>query len=216
MSVVALTGGVAAGKSTVTEVLRGCGAFVIDADQLAREAVVPGSVALEAIVARFGSNVLLDSGELNRAGLGSLVFGNPEALADLNAIVHPQVRALYGKAVSAALGAYPDRVLVYDVPLLAEARSAAEFDLVVVVDTPAEQRVSRLMDQRGLSLEEATARVAAQATDAQRLAHADVVLDSSQSLAQTKLAARALYDALKAAWPAKLETVARMFPSSAS
>jgi dephospho-CoA kinase len=216
MSVVALTGGVAAGKSTVTEVLRGCGAFVIDADQLAREAVVPGSVALEAIVARFGSNVLLESGELNRAGLGSLVFGNPEALADLNAIVHPQVRALYGKAVSAALGAYPDRVLVYDVPLLAEARSAAEFDLVVVVDTPAEQRVSRLMDQRGLSLEEATARVAAQATDAQRLAHADVVLDSSQSLAQTKLAARALYDALKAAWPAKLETVARMFPSSAS
>ena len=125
MSVVALTGGVAAGKSTVTEVLRGCGAFVIDADQLAREAVVPGSAALEAIVARFGSNVLLDSGELNRAGLGSLVFGNPEALADLNAIVHPQVRALYGKAVSAALGAYPDRVLVYDVPLLAEARSAA-------------------------------------------------------------------------------------------
>ena len=216
MSVVALTGGVAAGKSTVTEVLRGCGAFVIDADQLAREAVVPGSDALEAIVARFGSNVLLDSGELNRAGLGSLVFGNPEALADLNAIVHPQVRALYGKAVSAALGAYPDRVLVYDVPLLAEARSAAEFDLVVVVDTPAEQRVSRLMDQRGLSLEEATARVAAQATDAQRLAHADVVLDSSQSLAQTKLAARALYDALKAAWPAKLDTVARMFPSSAS
>jgi|TARA_B110000503_G_scaffold106247_1_gene158639 dephospho-CoA kinase len=216
MSVVALTGGVAAGKSTVTEVLRGCGAFVIDADQLAREAVVPGSAALEAIVARFGSNVLLDSGELNRAGLGSLVFGNPEALADLNAIVHPQVRALYGKAVSAALGAYPDRVLVYDVPLLAEARSAAEFDLVVVVDTPAEQRVSRLMDQRGLSLEEATARVAAQATDAQRLAHADVVLDSSQSLAQTKLAARALYDALKAAWPAKLDTVARMFPSSAS
>ena len=216
MSVVALTGGVAAGKSTVTEVLRGCGAFVIDADQLAREAVVPGSAALEAIVARFGSNVLLDSGELNRAGLGSLVFGNPEALADLNAIVHPQVRALYGKAVSAALGAYPDRVLVYDVPLLAEARSAAEFDLVVVVDTPAEQRVSRLMDQRGLSLEEATARVAAQATDAQRLAHADVVLDSSQSLAQTKLAARALYDALKAAWPAKLDTVALMFPSSAS
>jgi len=216
MSVVALTGGVAAGKSTVTEVLRGCGAFVIDADQLAREAVVPGSAALEAIVARFGSNVLLDSGGLNRAGLGSLVFGNPEALADLNAIVHPQVRALYGKAVSAALGAYPDRVLVYDVPLLAEARSAAEFDLVVVVDTPAEQRVSRLMDQRGLSLEEATARVAAQATDAQRLAHADVVLDSSQSLAQTKLAARALYDALKAAWPAKLDTVARMFPSSAS
>ena len=216
MSVVALTGGVAAGKSTVTEVLRGCGAFVIDADQLARQAVVPGSAALEAIVARFGSNVLLDSGELNRAGLGSLVFGNPEALADLNAIVHPQVRALYGKAVSAALGAYPDRVLVYDVPLLAEARSAAEFDLVVVVDTPAEQRVSRLMDQRGLSLEEATARVAAQATDAQRLAHADVVLDSSQSLAQTKLAARALYDALKAAWPAQLDTVARMFPSSAS
>jgi dephospho-CoA kinase len=216
MSVVALTGGVAAGKSTVTEVLRGCGAFVIDADQLAREAVVPDSAALEAIVARFGSNVLLDSGELNRAGLGSLVFGNPEALADLNAIVHPQVRALYGKAVSAALGAYPDRVLVYDVPLLAEARSAAEFDLVVVVDTPAEQRVSRLMDQRGLSLQEATARVAAQATDAQRLAHADVVLDSSQSLAQTKLAARALYDALKAAWPAKLDTVARMFPSSAS
>jgi len=216
MSVVALTGGVAAGKSTVTEVLRGCGAFVIDADQLAREAVVPGSAALEAIVARFGSNVLLDSGELNRAGLGSLVFGNPEALADLNAIVHPQVRALYGKAVSAALGAYPDRVLVYDVPLLAEARSAAEFDLVVVVDTPAEQRVSRLMDQRGLSLEEATARVAAQATDSQRLAHADVVLDSSQSVAQTKLAARALYDALKAAWPAKLDTVARMFPSSAS
>jgi dephospho-CoA kinase len=216
MSVVALTGGVAAGKSTVTEVLRGCGAFVIDADQLARQAVVPGSAALEAIVARFGSNVLLDSGELNRAGLGSLVFGNPEALADLNAIVHPQVRALYGKAVSAALGAYPDRVLVYDVPLLAEARSAAEFDLVVVVDTPAEQRVSRLMDQRGLSLEEATARVEAQATDAQRLAHADVVLDSSQSLAQTKLAARALYDALKAAWPAKLDTVARMFPSSAS
>ena len=216
MSVVALTGGVAAGKSTVTEVLRECGALVIDADQLAREAVVEGSPALEAIVARFGSDVLLESGELNRATLGSLVFGNPEALADLNAIVHPQVRALYDKAVSDALASHPDQVLVYDVPLLAEARSAGEFDLVVVVDTPATQRVSRLVDQRGLTLDEATARVAAQVSDEQRLAHADVVLDSSQSLAHTQLGARQLYEALTVAWPAKLDTVARMFPSSAS
>ena len=216
MSVVALTGGVAAGKSTVTEVLRECGALVIDADQLAREAVVEGSPALEAIVARFGSDVLLESGELNRATLGSLVFGNPEALADLNAIVHPQVRALYDKAVSDALASHPDQVLVYDVPLLAEARSAGEFDLVVVVDTPARQRVSRLVDQRGLTLDEATARVAAQVSDEQRLAHADVVLDSSQSLAHTQLGARQLYEALTVAWPAKLDTVARMFPSSAS
>lgn len=216
MSVVALTGGVAAGKSTVTEVLRECGALVIDADQLAREAVVEGSPALEAIVARFGSDVLLESGELNRATLGSLVFGNPEALADLNAIVHPQVRALYDKAVSDALASHPDQVLVYDVPLLAEARSAGEFDLVVVVDTPAKQRVSRLVDQRGLTLDEATARVAAQVSDEQRLAHADVVLDSSQSLAHTQLGARQLYEALTVAWPAKLDTVARMFPSSAS
>jgi len=216
MSVVALTGGVAAGKSTVTEVLRECGALVIDADQLAREAVVEGSPALEAIVARFGSNVLLESGELNRATLGSLVFGNPEALADLNAIVHPQVRALYDKAVSDALASHPDQVLVYDVPLLAEARSAGEFDLVVVVDAPAKQRVSRLVDQRGLTLDEATARVAAQVSDEQRLAHADVVLDSSQSLAHTQLGARQLYEALTVAWPAKLDTVARMFPSSAS
>lgn len=216
MPVVALTGGVGAGKSTVTEVLASCGAHIIDADALAREAVAHGSAGLERIRERFGSSVFGPDGALDRSALGALVFADPSARGDLNAIVHPIVHELYDAALQEAQRTDPEALVIYDVPLLAEARSASEFDLVVVVHTPAEERVSRLVHFRGLDPKAAQARVNSQASDEQRLALADVVLDSSRSIEDTRAAARELCEELERAWPDRLDTVARSFPRKAS
>jgi len=144
MGVIALTGGVAAGKSTVSAILREQGAIVLDADVFARKAVAPGSAGLHAIAEAFGTGVILPSGELDRTALGALVFRDDNARATLNSIVHPEVRRLAARAIAQAGEENPDTVLVYDVPLLAEARDPGEFDLVVVVDAPAEVRIARL------------------------------------------------------------------------
>ncbi|MGV3732766.1 MAG: dephospho-CoA kinase [Microcella sp.] len=185
MDVIALTGGIAAGKSTVAARLAEHGAIVIDADQLAREAVAPGSPGLAAVVERFGAAVLTDDGALDRAALGSIIFGDETERAALNAIVHPEVRRLYRALVDRIAEADPDAIVVYDVPLLVEARAADEFALVVVAHAPAEVRVDRLVDLRGLDRASAQARAQAQASDAERLALADVVIDTSGTLEST-------------------------------
>jgi dephospho-CoA kinase len=185
MDVVGLTGGIAAGKSTVAARLAELGAVVIDADRLAREAVELGSPGLRAIVDRFGEEVLNVDGTLDRSALGRIVFGDHEARRALNDIVHPEVRRRYAVAVADARARDHQAVIIYDVPLLAEARAADEFGMVVVVDAPAPVRIERLVTLRGMDREEAERRVAAQIGDEERRAMADVIIDSSGSLART-------------------------------
>jgi dephospho-CoA kinase len=198
MDVVGLTGGIAAGKSTVARRLAELGAVVIDADCLAREAVQPGSPGLAAVVARFGDAVLSDDGSLDRAALGRIVFADDEARRSLNGIVHPEVRRRYAAAVADARANDPDAVIVYDVPLLAEARAADEFGTIVVVDAPAETRIARLVELRGMDRQEAENRVGSQISDADRRAMADVVIDSSGTVEQTLAQTDALWRRLVA------------------
>lgn len=172
---VGLTGGIASGKSTVADALAERGAVLIDADLLAREVVEPGTPGLAAVRQRFGEGVVVE-GRLDRAALGRIVFDDADARRDLEAIVHPAVRAR-ARAVEAAAPA--DAVLVHVIPLLVETGQAGDFDVVVVVDVdPAVQR-ERLVARNGLSLDEADARIRSQATRAERLAAAAVVLDNS-------------------------------------
>ncbi|MDR7385474.1 dephospho-CoA kinase [Promicromonospora iranensis] len=178
---IGLTGGIAAGKSVATARLAELGAVVIDHDLLAREAVAPGTVGLAAIVEAFGDVVLLPDGSLDRPGLGALVFADDAARSRLNDIVHPEVRRLSAEREAMAAAADPTAVVVHDIPLLVETGLAERFHLLVVVHTPAEQRVRRLVEGRGLSEEAARSRLDAQATDDERLAAADFTLDGSGS-----------------------------------
>ena len=170
---IGLTGGIGAGKTAVARRLAELGARVVDADALAREVVAAGTPGLAAVVAEFGPGVLRPDGELDRPALGRLVFGDEEALGRLNAIVHPLVRRRAAELVAAAPAG---SVVVQDVPLLVETGQADRFDLVLVVEAPAEVRTARLARDRGMSADEARSRMAAQASDAERRAVADVVL----------------------------------------
>ena len=172
---VGLTGGIASGKSTVADALAGRGAVLIDADLLAREVVEPGTPGLAAVRQRFGEGVVAD-GRLDRAALARLVFEDADARRDLEAIVHPAVRAR-ARALEAAAPA--DAVVVHVIPRLVETGQAGDFDVVVVVEVdPAVQR-ERLVRRSGLSPDEAEARIRAQAARPQRLAAADEVLDNT-------------------------------------
>jgi dephospho-CoA kinase len=175
---VGLTGGIGSGKSTASGRLAELGAVVIDSDVLAREVVDPGTPGLAAIRAAFGPDVITADGRLDRPRLGQIVFADPDRLAVLNGIVHPLVRT---RAAAISAGAGPDSVVVQDVPLLVENNLAADFDLVVVVDAPDEERVTRLTERRGMSVKDARARMAAQAAREERLDAADIVLDNSGS-----------------------------------
>jgi dephospho-CoA kinase len=169
---IGLTGGIGSGKSTVAGLLAAHGARVVDADRIAREVVQPGTPGLAAVVAEFGEGVLTDDGALDRPALAGVVFGDPEARARLDAVVHPLVRA---RAAELAAAAPADAVVVQDVPLLVETGQAGSYDLVLVVETDLETRVARLVE-RGLTAADARARIATQATDEERRAVADVVL----------------------------------------
>ena len=181
---VGLTGGIGSGKSEVARRLAEHGAVLIDADVAAREVVMPGSPGLAQVAAAFGEEVLRPDGSLNRERLGEIVFGDPGLRAKLNAIVHPLVREWMQAAERAAVRAAPPPgpVVVHDVPLLAESRGTAGFDAVIVVDVPPELQVERLVTLRGMAVEQARARMAAQASREQRLAVADIVIDNSGSL----------------------------------
>lgn len=172
---IGLTGGIGSGKSTVSALLAARGAVVIDADRIAREVVEPGTPGLAAVVEAFGNGVLAADGSLDRPALAAVVFSDPAARARLDAIVHPLVR---DRAVELAAGAPADAVLVNDVPLLVETGQAGSYDLVLVVEAGLDIRLARL-GERGLPEADARARIAAQATDEQRRAAADVVLDNS-------------------------------------
>ena len=172
---IGLTGGIGSGKSTVSRLLAGQGAVIVDADVIAREVVEPGTPGLAAIVEAFGSAILAADGSLDRPALAAVVFAEPDERRKLDGIVHPLVRA---RAVEVAAAAPSDAVVVHDVPLLAETGQASSYDLVLVVEADPGTRVARLV-QRGLTAEDARARIAAQATDEERRAIADVVLDNS-------------------------------------
>ncbi|TFD47484.1 dephospho-CoA kinase [Cryobacterium sp. TMT1-2-1] len=199
MYVIGLTGGIASGKSTVARRLVQHGAVHIDADHLARVVVEPGTDALARIRATFGDEVLNADGSLNRAALGSRVFCDPASLAQLNAIVHPAVRALANELIRDAEQADPDAVVVYDVPLLVEAAVDHPFDLIVVAHADDETRTRRMVDLRGMDETDAARRIGSQASDADRLAVANVVIDTDGTLAHTLQQVDALYERVRAA-----------------
>jgi dephospho-CoA kinase len=183
---VGLTGGIGSGKSEVSRRLAALGAVVIDADQAARAVVEPGTPGLEQIAATFGPGVLRADGALDRAKLGEIVFGDDEARERVNAIVHPLVREwMWAEEEVVVRSAGDDVVVVHDVPLLAEGgeERTAEFDLIIVVDVPPELQVVRLAETRGMTTQQARARMAAQASREQRLAIADIVIDNSGTIA---------------------------------
>jgi dephospho-CoA kinase len=193
----ALTGGIASGKSTIARMLAEGGAVVVDADAIVRDVQAPGSAVLAEIASEFGADVVRADGSLDRPALAARVFGHPERLAALNAIVHPAVREESQRRFRAAHADDADAVVVYDVPLLAEARGSGEWDLVVVAHAPSEQRVQRLISQRGLSEADARARIASQAGDDERLALADVVIDTTGDLDATRRQVDELWERLK-------------------
>lgn len=178
MLTVGLTGGIGSGKSAVSRLLAEHGAVVIDADAVAREVVATGTPGLRAVVEAFGEHLLRADGSLDREALGKIVFADPEERRRLEGITHPLIRNETARRFSAAP---PDAVVVYDVPLLVEVGTAGNYDLVLVVETPRELRLSRLVD-RGLPRDQAEARMATQASDSDRRAVADVVVDNSGSL----------------------------------
>lgn len=185
MTTIALTGGIASGKTTIADRLRELGAVVLDADRFARAAVEPGSRALDAIRARFGERALLDDGSLDRARLGAIVFADATEREALNAIVHPEVRRLTDDARSAALASDPGAVIVHDIPLLLETSRTFDYDEIWVADAPAAVRLERLVAGRGLDRVEAQRRIDAQAGDDERRRIADVVFDTAAPLHET-------------------------------
>jgi len=178
---VGLTGGIGAGKSEVSARLAAQGAVVIDADAIAREVVEPGTEGLAEVVEAFGPEVLLPDGRLDRPRLGEIVFADPELRGKLNAIVHPRVGA---RMAELEREAGPASIVVHDVPLIAESGRTDAYDLVVVVDVPPRVQLDRLVRCRGMTREQAEARMAAQASREQRLAIADIVIDNSSSLTE--------------------------------
>lgn len=196
MPLVALTGGIASGKSTIARRLAEHGAVVVDADQLVREVQQPGSPVLAAIAETFGERMLRPDGSLDRAALGSRVFGDEAAIAQLNRIVHPAVRAESARRFEEAFAADPDAVVVYDVPLLVEARVDDPWQLIVVAHAPEDVRLGRLVELRGMTETDATARLASQVPDDARLRIADVVIDTAGSLESTRRQVDALWDSL--------------------
>jgi len=198
MQLIGLTGGIASGKSVVAARLAEHGAVVVDADRVAREVVEPGTPALARITEEFGAGVIAPDGSLDRAALGSLIFASPEKRAALNAITHPAVAVRSHELFAAAAAADPEAIVVYDVPLLVDAGRTDEFDLVVVVNATTETRVRRMIELRGMTRDEAMHRINSQATDTERLAVADVVIDSNGALEQTLEQADALWEKLAA------------------
>lgn len=190
---VGLTGGIGSGKSEVSRLLGSYGAVIVDADRIAREVVEPGTPGLAKVVEAFGEDILAPDGTLDRPRLGALVFADQDKLATLNAIVHPLVGARSAE-LEAAAG--DDAVVVHDVPLLAENGLAPLYDLVIVVDAAPDTQLDRLVRLRGMTDEDARARMAAQATREKRLQIADIVIDNDGPLAALEPQVRAVWEDL--------------------
>jgi dephospho-CoA kinase len=194
---VGLTGGIASGKSVVAARLAEHGAVVVDADVIARQVVEPGTPALARIAQEFGPSVLAPDGSLDRAALGAIIFSDEEKRLLLNSITHPAILDESQRQFAAAGAADPGAVVVYDVPLLSEARSRAEFDVVVVVSAPEDTRIERMVSLRGMSLEEATRRIRSQVPEEARRALADIIIESGGTLDETLAQADAVWDQLR-------------------
>jgi dephospho-CoA kinase len=192
---IGLTGGIGSGKSEVNRRLAARGAIVIDADELAREVVEPGTDGLAEVVEAFGADVLADDGSLDRPALGARVFGDGDSRAGLEAIIHPRVRA---RAAQLEASAGPDDVVVHDIPLLVETGQAGLFDGVIVVDAPEELQIERLIGERGMTEAQARERIAAQATRQQRTGAADWVVDNTGSLNDLEAAVAGVWKELRA------------------
>jgi dephospho-CoA kinase len=183
MYLVGLAGGIASGKSYVASLFGELGASTVDADQVAREVVVPGSTGLVQVVGAFGFEILLPSGELDRAKLGEIVFADPEKRIELENILHPLIKARTTQLISEQ----PSEIVVYAVPLLVEANVDYPFDTIITVEAGVENQVSRLMTSRLMSESDARARIEAQTTSAERVGRANIVIDSSGPKEQTRL-----------------------------
>jgi dephospho-CoA kinase len=179
---IGLTGGIAAGKSVVAKRLVEHGAVLIDSDALAREVVAPGTAGLAAIAQAFGPTVLSADGSLDRPALGAIVFSDENARETLNGITHPAIRARSAEILAAQS---PDAVIVHDIPLLLEVGRATSFDSVLVVEAEPETRVERMTALRGMDRADAERRIAAQASNAERRAIADVVIDTNGTIEHT-------------------------------
>lgn len=178
MKKVGLTGGIGSGKSTVARMLGGAGFAVVDADQVARDIMEPGSPVLEEVAAAFGADLIGDDGALDRGELARRAFATTEDTQRLNAITHPAIRTESERRFAAAEEA-GEQAVIYDMPLLVDLGLNQDMDLTVVVDVDKEERIRRLVDKRGLDEADARARMAQQIDDATRLAAADVVLDNN-------------------------------------
>lgn len=205
MQRIGLTGGIAAGKSVAARRFAELGAVIVDADELSRLVVQPGSSGYDEVVASFGPAVVGPDGTLDRSLLGRLVFTDADARRRLEAIVHPQVRRLAAEREAAAAAVDPSAVVVHDVPLLVETGQADSFGVVVVVAAPAALRVDRLVRLRGMPAADARARVGAQASDEVREAAADVVLDGTGSDENLRAQVDALWERLVAERAAEAE-----------
>ena len=190
MFLIGLTGGIAAGKSTVAKLWTSLGGLEVDADVLAREVVAPGTLGAEKLKLEFGSQFFDSDGNLDRKALGALVFQDPTALKKLESIIHPLVRA---RALELLHKAPRDALMIYTVPLLVEANVDLPFDVIVSIEAPEEQRIQRLIESRGLSRDEALARVASQASGEQRSSKAHYILDSGKPLPELLLEAKKLW-----------------------
>ena len=186
-SVIGLTGGIGTGKSTAAAVLAELGAVIVDCDQLGRDVARSDGAAFPGIVDRFGSGLVGPDGELDRAALGAIVFSDPAALADLNAITHPAIDAEIARLIEAAP---PDATVVLDMAVLVESNlGAGLYDSVLVIESPVDTRIDRLAAQRGMSEADARARIESQASDEERRAVADdvIVNDGDHGALEAKL-----------------------------
>lgn len=196
----ALTGGIGSGKSTVASLFVEWGAFLVDADAISRSLMEPGEAVLARTVAEFGEHLLDEDGRLNRPALARIVFNDEQARLRLNAIVHPAIRERAAQLVEQAQSA-PEfsGIILEDIPLLVESGDPSAFEGVVVVRTPLATRLQRLVSSRGMSEEDARARIAAQATDEQREAVATWIIDNGGSLEETAEQVRAVWEQMTAA-----------------
>jgi dephospho-CoA kinase len=196
MLLIGLTGNIASGKSTVAQLLSERGATIVDADLLARRVVEPGTAALGRIVERWGPDVLLPDGRLDRAALRNVVFADSEQLEELNEIVHPEIARLRDELVERAKER-GDRIVVCDIPLLFEGRLTEEFDRIILVDAPRSLRLERLVKERGLQETEAMEMIAVQMPAELKRARADYVIDNSGSLTALNEQVEQLWQSLR-------------------
>lgn len=199
MFLVGFTGGIASGKSTVAAMLSKYDNEIIDADEIAREVVLPGTVGLSKVVAEFGPQILEEDGSLSRAKLAKLVFEDPKKRLTLEGILHPLIRARTLERISQS----KSDIVIYIVPLLVEAKVDHPFDLVVTIEAGSENQIQRLVENRGMSTEGAIARIAAQATDAERVARADVRIDGALSLTDLETTVSKLWNQIQSLAEAK-------------